>query len=129
MQSQLHQDTQLLQEQGGIIGRTKRVAADGQPPNAGVQVWLPARAFVRQAIEKRHEVDESGEIILLKTVCPWKEHLYELEQELQLPKPLKYCIYEASPDLHPQLHNKACEFLKSEQTTEFCACYSCKSSC
>ena len=49
---------------------------------------------MREAIEKRKSVDESGEIILLETICPWKEHLYELEEEMGLEKPLKYCIYE-----------------------------------
>jgi len=60
------------------------------------QVWLPARAFVREAVEKRKSVDKSGEIILLETVCPWKEHLYELEEEMGVEKPLKYCLFEVS---------------------------------
>ena len=42
-------------------------------------------------------MDDSGEIICLETVCPWKEHLYELEEELAVEKPLKYCIYEVLP--------------------------------
>ena len=60
----------------------------------GAQAWLPARAHVRAAIERRLEVDASGEIFRLDTFCPWKAHLYELEEELALPKPLKFCIYE-----------------------------------
>ena len=64
---------------------------------SGFQVWLPARRFVREAIEKRKSVDVSGEIILLETICPWKEHLYELEEEMGIKKPLKYCIYEVCP--------------------------------
>ncbi|EIE18778.1 metal-dependent protein hydrolase [Coccomyxa subellipsoidea C-169] len=58
------------------------------------KAWLPARTYVQEAIEKRSEVDSSGEIIRLPRVCPWKEHLYDLEQELALDKPLKFCIYE-----------------------------------
>ena len=61
---------------------------------SAAQVWLPARAFVRKAIQDRCKVYDSGEIIFLETVCPWKEHLYELEEELAVEKPLKYCIYE-----------------------------------
>ncbi len=61
------------------------------------QAWLPARTYVQEAIEKRSEVDSSGEIIRLPRVCPWKEHLYDLEQELALDKPLKFCIYEVGP--------------------------------
>jgi len=49
---------------------------------------------VRGAIERRLEVDASGEIFRLDTFCPWKAHLYELEAELALPAPLKFCIYE-----------------------------------
>lgn len=63
-----------------------------RPPRA--QAWLPARAHVRGAIERRLEVDGSGEIFRLDTFCPWKAHLYELEEELALPTPLKFCIYE-----------------------------------
>lgn len=43
-------------------------------------------------------MDPSGEIIQLSRVCPWKEHLYDLEEELGLEKLLKFCIYEVSAD-------------------------------
>lgn len=50
---------------------------------------------MQQAIEGRHEVDSSGEIIqLAQGGVPWKEHLYELEAELQLQPPIKFCLYE-----------------------------------
>ena len=49
---------------------------------------------MRSAIEKRLDVDASGEIIHLETVCPWKDHLYELEEELKLDKLLKFCVFE-----------------------------------
>ncbi|CAL8464428.1 g3963 [Coccomyxa elongata] len=58
------------------------------------KAWLPAKTYVQEAIEKRHEVDPSGEIIQLSRVCPWKEHLYDLEEELDLEKPIKFCVYE-----------------------------------
>lgn len=58
------------------------------------QAWLPAREYVKEAIERRHEVDQSGEIIRLAKACPWKEHLYDLEADLKLETPLKFCIYE-----------------------------------
>lgn len=59
-----------------------------------LQAWLPARTYVREAIETRMEVDDSGEIMKLEHYCPWKEHLYELEQELTVQQPLKFCLYE-----------------------------------
>lgn len=49
---------------------------------------------MQEAIEKRHEVDTSGEIIQLPRSCPWKEHLYDLEEELAIEKPIKFCMYE-----------------------------------
>ena len=61
------------------------------------QAWLPARGLVQAAIARRLEVDSSGEIFRLGTYCPWKGHLYELEQELKLPTTLKFCIYQARP--------------------------------
>ena len=51
---------------------------------------------MREAIETRMEVDDSGEIMKLAHYCPWKEHLYELEQELNVQPPLKFCLYEVS---------------------------------
>jgi len=58
------------------------------------KVWLPGRKHVVEAIEGRHAVHASGEILQLGQYCPWKEHLYELEQELKVEPPIKYCLYE-----------------------------------
>ncbi|KAE8626999.1 hypothetical protein XENTR_v10006830 [Xenopus tropicalis] len=56
--------------------------------------WLPARALVEEAIRKRIQVDESGEVIVLaQGGCPWKEHLFQLEKELGLEKQVKYVLY------------------------------------
>ncbi|XP_041038450.1 UPF0160 protein MYG1, mitochondrial isoform X2 [Carcharodon carcharias] len=46
------------------------------------------------------EEDPSGEIIVLaKGGCPWKEHLFELEKELRVDKPIKFVLY---PDQRDQ---------------------------
>ena len=40
------------------------------------------------------KVDPSGEIIELEGgVCPWKEHLFELEKDLEIEVPIKFVIY------------------------------------
>lgn len=40
------------------------------------------------------KVDPSGEIIELEGGgCPWKEHLFELEQDLKIEPPIKFVIY------------------------------------
>ncbi|CAK8694986.1 unnamed protein product [Clavelina lepadiformis] len=45
-----------------------------------VHHWLPARSIVLEALEKRFEVHESGKVIKLERFCPWKEHLFRLEE-------------------------------------------------
>lgn len=58
--------------------------------------WLPARDIVVSCIEARTRIHPSGKIMVLDQFCPWKEHLHELEKELQIEedqKPL-YVLYE-----------------------------------
>lgn len=58
------------------------------------QTWLPARDLVLMAIKNRMEVDPSGQIVCLSEGgCPWKDHLFSLEQELQLSTPILYVLY------------------------------------
>ncbi|XP_028577359.2 MYG1 exonuclease [Podarcis muralis] len=58
------------------------------------RAWIPARTLVEKAIQQRFEVDPSGEILVLaQGGCPWKEHLFNLEQELGVKKPLKFVLY------------------------------------
>ena len=62
-----------------------------------LQSWLPARALVQEALEGRHKVDPSGQIIKLPVAgCPWKEHLAQLEEEQKLGDAIKFCLYEVS---------------------------------
>jgi len=58
------------------------------------EAWLPARRHVKEALDKRHEVDASGEILRLDTFCPWKEHLFELEKEGSVDPLPKYVLYQ-----------------------------------
>jgi uncharacterized UPF0160 family protein len=60
------------------------------------KAWLPARAIVEEAIKKRLEVDPSGEIIKLGQFCPWKDHLYNLEKELDIEGLIKYVLFQDS---------------------------------
>ena len=44
--------------------------------------WWPAREVVARALEKRFDLHKSGRIFLLENGgCPYREHLYALEQE------------------------------------------------
>nr|XP_016466439.1 PREDICTED: UPF0160 protein-like [Nicotiana tabacum] len=56
--------------------------------------WLPARSIVKDALLKRKGVDPSGEIVILARTCPWKSHLYELEEELKIDSTLKYVLFQ-----------------------------------
>ncbi|XP_030058034.1 UPF0160 protein MYG1, mitochondrial [Microcaecilia unicolor] len=56
--------------------------------------WLPARSLVEEAVRKRFEVDSGGEIVIFaQGGCPWKEHIFHLEQELGVEKPVKFVLY------------------------------------
>ncbi|GMT10528.1 hypothetical protein PFISCL1PPCAC_1825, partial [Pristionchus fissidentatus] len=50
------------------------------------QVWWPAREIVEKAIDSRTETDSSGRVIVLRSNggVPWKEHFFDLEDELGL---------------------------------------------
>ncbi|KAL1203288.1 hypothetical protein V5N11_031882 [Cardamine amara subsp. amara] len=56
--------------------------------------WLPARSIVMECLAKRHDVDSSGEIMKLSKQCPWKLHIFELEEEMKIDPPIKYVLYQ-----------------------------------
>ncbi|KAL0460612.1 UNVERIFIED_CONTAM: hypothetical protein Slati_0688400 [Sesamum latifolium] len=56
--------------------------------------WLPARTIVLKCLEARVDVDPSGEIMILDRFCPWKLHLFELEEEMKINPPIKYVLYQ-----------------------------------
>ncbi|KAJ8299436.1 hypothetical protein KUTeg_023496 [Tegillarca granosa] len=59
------------------------------------QSWLPARDLVETAIKNRHQADPSGEIVVLESCgCPWRDHLFNIEEELKLDVPIKYILYQ-----------------------------------
>eukprot|EP00249_Psilotum_nudum_P005391 c18828_g1_i1 orf=164-1345(-) len=56
--------------------------------------WLPAREIVVDCITRRKEVDPSEEIMHLKRYVPWKEHIFEIEEELKVEPSIKYMLYQ-----------------------------------
>ncbi|XP_062146414.1 uncharacterized protein LOC133854300 [Alnus glutinosa] len=56
--------------------------------------WLPARSIVMECLAARRDIDPSGEIMVLTTFCPWKLHLFELEEEMKIDPPIKYVLYQ-----------------------------------
>ena len=56
--------------------------------------WWPARALVSKALESRFEVHSSGRIIVLESGgCPFKEHLYELEEEQEISGQILFVLF------------------------------------
>lgn len=58
--------------------------------------WLPARDIVDAAFKKRYDVDASGEILVLGSFCPWKEHLYTIEKENNASGEIKFVLFQDS---------------------------------
>ena len=56
--------------------------------------WLPARSIVESDLKSRFESHASGKIMILNSFCPWKEHLFDLENESTSNDKLLYVIYE-----------------------------------
>lgn len=59
--------------------------------------WLPAKKIVEASVRSRFsDADASGRIVRLHSFAPWKEHLYDLEEELGLTDSdnVLYVLYE-----------------------------------
>ncbi|XP_047371460.1 MYG1 exonuclease isoform X1 [Vespa velutina] len=58
-----------------------------------INVWLPARYIVENAVANRFQIDESGEIIELEKFTPWQQHLMDIEKEKNIKPLIKYVIF------------------------------------
>lgn len=56
--------------------------------------WLNARDHVVEAVENAKDVHESGEILELKTFCPWKDHLQDVEKQFGVVNVPKYVLFQ-----------------------------------
>ncbi|GJQ66171.1 hypothetical protein Trydic_g4231 [Trypoxylus dichotomus] len=56
-------------------------------------VWWPAREIVKSAITNRKNFYSSGEIVKLGERCPWKDHLFAIEDELGISGEIKFMIF------------------------------------
>ncbi|CAG4992960.1 unnamed protein product [Colias eurytheme] len=65
--------------------------------NYFISVWLPARDYVKNALEDRFEVHKSGKILEFKERFPWKEHLFDLEEEMGLSQEIMYVLFNDKP--------------------------------
>ncbi|CAK7267545.1 hypothetical protein SEPCBS119000_002608 [Sporothrix epigloea] len=59
-----------------------------------VNGWLPARSLVKAAFGARGEFDKEGRILVFRDQsCPWKDHLYTLEDQTNDGKKVLYVLY------------------------------------
>lgn len=65
--------------------------------DALVNVWLPAREFLKAAIESSKVVEPTGKIIVLDQYLPFKDHLYAIEVDLTVSE-IDKAIYVVYPD-------------------------------
>lgn len=58
--------------------------------------WWPARSLVADAValSARTAVHPSGQIMVLEHFCPWKDHLFELEGEMDARGSVLYVLYQ-----------------------------------
>ena len=56
--------------------------------------WLPARAIVEATFDQREAIDASGQVLKFDKYCPWKSHVYDIEQERQMEGLIKFVLYE-----------------------------------
>jgi len=47
------------------------------------EAWFPARDLVEKVFSSRHEVHPSGRVMLVEVFAPWKEHLFDIEEQAQ----------------------------------------------
>lgn len=63
-----------------------------------VKSWLPARSLVEKAFGERSQYDAEGRIMVLSgQSCPWKDHLYMLEEENAAVGTVLYVLYPEKP--------------------------------
>lgn len=63
-----------------------------------IKSWLPARALVEKAFGERSQYDGEGRIMVLSgQSCPWKDHLYMLEEEAGGASKVLYVLYPEKP--------------------------------
>lgn len=62
-----------------------------------VCAWYPARELVLKGFNGRRDVHDSLKIMVLETSCPWKEHLFQIEEDSGLKEDQKP-LYVVFPD-------------------------------
>lgn len=70
------------------------VGAEFEEKLDGYKSWLNAREHVVKAVQNAKNVHPSGEILELETMCPWKDHLEDVEKEFKIEGIPKYVLFQ-----------------------------------
>lgn len=62
------------------------------------RAWLPARESVHTTYQQRREYDDRGRLMVFSKSCPWKDHLYTLEESEGNKGQVLYVLYPESED-------------------------------
>lgn len=65
--------------------------------NYFISVWLPARDYVKNALEERFQIHESGKILEFTERFPWKEHLFDLESQMGIDHGINFVLFKDKP--------------------------------
>jgi len=65
--------------------------------NYYANAWLPARELLNAFVVSSKDVDPTGKILVFDQYLPWKEHLFDYEEESGTPESEK-AIYAVYPD-------------------------------
>lgn len=49
-----------------------------------VESWLPARMLVLGAVSAAPQVYPSGDIVIMRSFCPWHSHIHDIERRLNV---------------------------------------------
>lgn len=69
-----------------------------------VTAWWPARQLVAAAFAERAALHPSGQILFLKTYCPWADHLFQLEEEAGVVGLTKFVLYDDAKGSMVRVH-------------------------
>ena len=67
---------------------------------AKLMIVRPAYNIAKEAFEQRQEFHASGELIFLKQVCPWKSHLYKIEEETKNEGLIKFALFKSPEGMY-----------------------------
>lgn len=65
-----------------------------------LMIVRPAYNIVKEAFEARKEFHESGELIYFKKSCPWKSHLYKIEEETDNKGLIKFAFFQSHDGMY-----------------------------